>query len=56
MRVWQLDPGNYRLIFGSHASDHPAKDVIIAERGQRIPIMIPSRRLLRIEFEPALED
>jgi hypothetical protein len=50
MRVWQLEAGKYWLNLDANASDSRPQAVIIAERGQRIAIKTPSRRLLRIRL------
>jgi hypothetical protein len=49
MRVWQLVPGEYHLISEPPVLDHNPT-VLIKERGQRIPVMLPGRQMLRIKL------
>jgi hypothetical protein len=51
MRVWQLDPGTYRLLSEPRELDQHERTIVISERGQRIPIMLPSRKTMRITLE-----
>jgi len=56
MRVWQLIPGNYQLQSHSKGFDGHAETITIAERGQRIPLMLPSQRPMRITLAPTVKD
>ena len=49
MRVWQLVPGSYQLTVNLN---RPQKKLIkIIERGQRIPISLPPRKLLSVRID-----
>ncbi|MGE3641161.1 MAG: hypothetical protein AB7G28_21575 [Pirellulales bacterium] len=50
LRTWQLAPGNYRLTFEPAGEPARHETIKIDSQGQRIPIALPGRQLLKISF------
>ena len=48
MRVWQLAPGDYDMLCKPRGLEPDRTTVAVAEAGQRIPITLPSQRLVRV--------
>ena len=51
IRLWQLDPGSYRIKRQAEGKHTEESTVIVKGRGQRISILLPPRRLLTLMFE-----
>ena len=50
MRLWQLTPGTYQLRCEPVGRTAEQRTISVVERGQRIALQLPSRRLLRISI------
>ena len=52
MRLWQLTPGEYQLRLEPQGQQPQEKSITVHERGQRVQLTLPARRLLRVSLEP----
>lgn len=53
MRVWQLEPGTYRVTQKVKGAPAETSQVVIREKGQRLPLNIPPQNLVQLIFSPA---
>lgn len=51
MRLWQLAPGKYHLNLEPQGSPTRETTITLRDKGQRVPITLPSQRLLTISLE-----
>ena len=52
MRVWRAKPGKYELRCAAEGLAPHIERVTLSEPGQRIPIKLPTRRLLTVTLQP----
>lgn len=52
MRIWQLLPGKYQLWVEAVGQDAVKRPIVIAGRGQRIPLSLPGQTKVRVRVEP----
>jgi hypothetical protein len=51
MRVWELEPGEYRMFSRAHGAPPHEEVISVAQLGHRIPITLPSQRLLQVNLK-----
>lgn len=53
MRIWQLMPGNYWLYIYENKKEIIKEKITVKNRGERIPLLLPARKLLIIKLKRA---
>jgi hypothetical protein len=54
MRVWRLAPGEYHFRCYAPGAARREEKLTVSQPGQRVPLRLPSRRLLRVTLERTL--
>jgi hypothetical protein len=52
MRPWRLSPGNYVLRLETNGNAAVSQSIAVKQPGERVELVLPSRRLLSVRFEP----